>query len=197
MTAAALAFSAGVLLLQQQAALPAWPWLAALPACAALGAWRRAFLVPAAFAAGFLWAAGCAQLRLADRLAPALEGRDLEVAGVVSGLPAASERSLRFEFEPESAPARLPQKVLLAWYRRPTGEPPPDLQPGERWLLTLRLERPHGPLNPHGFDYEAWLTERGIGATGYVREVKAARRLGERRSLSDRIEQARAAVLER
>jgi competence protein ComEC len=194
MTAAALAFTAGVLLLQQQAALPAWPWLAALPACAALAAWRRALLVPAACAAGFLWAAGGAHLRLADRLAPGLEGRDLEVAGVVSGLPAASERSLRFEFQPESAPVPLPQKVLLAWYRGPAGEAPPDLQPGERWRLTLRLKRPHGPLNPHGFDYEAWLTERGIGATGYVRAATSARRSGVRDSLADRIAQARAAV---
>jgi competence protein ComEC len=194
MTAAALAFTAGVLLLQQQAALPPWPWLAVLAACAALAAWRRALLVPAAFAAGFLWAAGTAHLRLADRLAAGLEGRDLEVAGVVSGLPAASERSLRFEFEPESTPVRLPRKVLLAWYRSPAGEPPPDLQPGERWLLTLRLKRPHGPLNPHGFDYEAWLTERGIGATGYVRAAASARRIGARNSFADRIAQARAAV---
>jgi hypothetical protein len=74
MTAAALAFTAGVLLLQQQAALPALAWLAALPACAALRAWRPAQLVPAAVAAGVLGAAGYAQLRLADRLAPELEG---------------------------------------------------------------------------------------------------------------------------
>jgi len=195
MTAAALAFSAGVLLLQQQAALPALPWLAALPACAALAAWRRAFLVPAALAAGFLWAAGYAHLRLADRLAPELEGADLEVAGVVSGLPAASERSLRFEFEPESP--RLPRRVLLSWYRSRAGEAPPELQPGERWLLTLRLKRPHGPLNPHGFDYEAWLTERGIGATGYVRDAASARRIGARNGFADRIAQARAAVRER
>jgi competence protein ComEC len=197
MTAAALAFAAGALLLQQQALLPAPLWLAALPACAALVAWRHWLLVPAAFAAGFLWAAGCAQLRLADRLAPELEGKDLEVAGVVAGLPAASERSLRFEFEPEPAPARLPRKVLLSWYRSLAGEPPPELRPGERWLLTLRLKRPHGALNPHGFDYEAWLTERGIGATGYVRDVASARRIGARNSLADRIAQARAAVRER
>ena len=194
MTAAALAFTAGVLLLQQQAALPALAWLGALPACAALAAWRRALVVPAAFAAGFLWAAGAAHLRLADRLAPELEGKDVEVAGVVSGLPAAAERGLRFEFEPESSTARLPGRVLLFWYEDLAGEPPPELQPGERWLLTLRLKRPHGPLNPHGFDYEAWLTERGIGATGYVRAPQSARRLGARNSFVDRIAQARAAV---
>ncbi|MDH3320723.1 MAG: DNA internalization-related competence protein ComEC/Rec2 [Betaproteobacteria bacterium] len=197
MTAAALAFTAGVLLLQQQAALPAALWLAALPACAALAMWRHAFVVPMAFAAGFLWAAGMAHLHLADRLAPELEGKDLEVAGVVSGLPAASERSLRFEFEPESSSAPLPNKLRLSWYRSPTGDAPPDLQPGERWLLKLRLKHPHGPLNPHGFDYEAWLIERGIGATGYVRDAGSARRIGERNSIADRVAQARAAVRER
>jgi len=197
MTAAALAFTAGVLLLQQQAALPAALWLAALPFLLALAAWRRPFVVPAVLAAGFLWAAGYAHLRLADRLAPELEGKDIEVAGVVSGLPAASERSLRFEFEPESAPVRLPAKVQLAWYRSLAGDAPPALQPGERWLLTLRLKRPHGPLNPHGFDYEAWLTERGIGATGYVRDAAGARRIGARNSFADRVAQARAAVRDR
>src|SRR5690606_5047541 len=30
---------------------------------------------------------------------------------------------------------------------------------------------PHGNANPHGFDYEAWLLEQGLRATGYVRPV--------------------------
>lgn len=197
MTGAALAFTAGVLLLQQQSALPAPAWLALFPVCVALVAWRRMLLLPAAFAIGFLWAAGWAQLRIADRLSPELEGRDLEVAGVVASLPAASERGLRFEFEIESAPVRLPRKILLAWYIDASTEGVPSVNPGERWLLSVRLRQPHGHANPHGFDYEAWLTERGIGATGYVRQGKAARRLGERNSLADRIEQARAAVRER
>ena len=45
MTGAALAFTAGVLLLQQQAALPQAPWLVLIPVCAALAAWRRLLLV--------------------------------------------------------------------------------------------------------------------------------------------------------
>ena len=50
MTGAALSFTAGVLLLQQQAALPAPAWLWLLPCCAALAAWRRALVLPAACA---------------------------------------------------------------------------------------------------------------------------------------------------
>jgi len=92
MTGAALAFTSGVLLLQQQAALPQLLWLLLLPVCVALAAWKRMLLVPAAFAIGFLWATGLAQLRLAERVTPELEGRDLEVAGVVSSLPAAISR---------------------------------------------------------------------------------------------------------
>ncbi|WP_341905568.1 DNA internalization-related competence protein ComEC/Rec2 [Polaromonas sp. YR568] len=43
------------------------------------------------------------------------------------------------------------------------------LRAGERWRMTVRLKAPHGNANPHGFDYELWLWEQGIQATGYVR----------------------------
>jgi competence protein ComEC len=220
MTGAAIAFTAGVLLLQQQASLPHALWLLLLPLCAALAAFasrrgaqgasepaarqvgRRAIVIAAALALGFLWAAGYAQLRLAGRLAPELEGKDLEVVGIVAGLPAATERGLRFAFDLESAAPGLPRRVLLAWYRNPDPEDAAAalegaLHPGERWLFTVRLRQPHGHLNPHGFDYEAWLLERGIGATGYVRARGVQRLLGRRDSVADRVEQAREAVRDR
>jgi competence protein ComEC len=71
------------------------------------------------------------------------------------------------------------------------------VHPGERWLFTVRLRRPHGNVNPHGFDYEVWLLERGIGATGYVRQRGEQRKVGWRNSFQDRVEQAREAVRER
>ncbi|OGA67315.1 MAG: DNA internalization-related competence protein ComEC/Rec2 [Betaproteobacteria bacterium RIFCSPLOWO2_12_FULL_68_20] len=208
MTLAALAFAAGVLLLQLQAALPAPAWLLLIPAGAAAAFWKpalaRRFAPAAALAAGFLWAAALAHLRMADWLAPGLEGRDLDVVGVVASLPGAGERSVRFEFDIESAEGgeRLPSRVRLAWYRAFSDEEDPAIlsgavHPGERWLFTVRLRRPHGNLNPHGFDYEAWLLERGIGATGYVRARGEARKLGERNSLLDRVEQARESVRDR
>jgi competence protein ComEC len=51
------------------------------------------------------------------------------------------------------------------------------MHPGERWRLTVRLQRPHGNANPGGFDYEAWLLEQGVRATGYVRAKGGNRRL--------------------
>jgi len=210
MTLAALAFAAGAAALQWQATLPAWGWVWALPACVFAGWLKPKLAIPLAFCAGFLWATACAHVRMADWLAPELEGRDIDVVGVVSSLPARLERGLRFEFEVESAPngERLPKKLLLSWYRSPSkpGEIPTEEQaaplerevhPGERWLLTLRLRRPHGNVNPHGFDYEAWLLERGIGATGYVRQKGAQRPLGSRDSFFDLIEKTREAIRDR
>jgi competence protein ComEC len=191
MTPAAAAFASGAALLQLQAALPSLLWAGVLPLLLALGIWKRVFLVVFCLAAGFLWAAAWAHWRIADRLAPALEGRDLEVVGVISSLPT-SGASPRFELEPESAAARLPRKLLVTWYDATS-----PVHPGERWLFTLRLRRPHGLVNPHGFDYEAWLLERGIGATGYVRNRPEPKKIGSRNSFLDRIEQLRQAVRER
>src|ERR1700704_318259 len=179
---AALGFALGVCLLQKRPVLPGAMWLAlcfAFAAIAAIGFSRRVSPLIAAgatfagFAAlGFAWAAALAQLRLSDRLDPALEGRDVVVTGVVAGLPQAFERGVRFDFDVESPEAGVPRRISLSSYG---GFAPDDSQgvlpvrAGERWRFAVRLRRPHGSANPHGFDYEAWLLERGIRATGYVR----------------------------
>jgi competence protein ComEC len=202
MTWAAAAFAAGAALLQLQAELPAMAWLLALPLCIAGCYFQPRLAALFAFFIGFLWAAGAAHLRMADWLAPELEGRDLDLVGVVASLPAHSERAVRFEFEVESSAERVPRKLLIAWYRSPWSEEGAALleqavHPGERWLFTVRLRRPHGHVNPHGFDYEAWLLERGVGATGYVRQRGQHRRLGHRGGFLDHVERAREAVRER
>jgi competence protein ComEC len=202
MTLAALAFAAGAAALQLQAELPGLLWLLLLPVCGAGCYFRPRLAALFTLVMGFLWAAGVAHVRMADWLAPGLEGRDLDVVGVVAGLPAVSERAVRFEFEVESSDQRLPRKLLLAWHRSPWTEEGPALleesvHPGERWLFTVRLRRPHGHVNPYGFDYEAWLLERGVGATGYVRQRGAQKRLGFRKNLLDYVELGREAVRDR
>ncbi len=218
MTAAIIAFAAGVWWLQQQAVLPGLaspPFWAVILAPGTALAYFRPLRAPAvaiaAFLAGFAWAAGWAHVRAEGRLAPGLEGRDLAVTGVVASLPAVGERSVRFEFDVEAVEGvkePFPRKLLLSWYRsapqqalaQAADESPAALDdpyavhPGERWFFSVRLKRPHGGVNPHGFDYEAWLMERGIGATGYVRQRSDPRRVGARHSVSDRIEQARESV---
>lgn len=188
MLACILAFAAGAAWLQTRAELP--PPHVALLVAAGMAAWgglRRVrspqgrvlasgVACATACAAGFCWAALLAGVRLADALAPGHEGQDLRLTGVVASLPQSFDRGVRFELAVESvdpAHATVPSRVALAWYgswRRdvPAGAPP-QVRAGERWTLAVRLKRPHGLANPHGFDYEAWLLERGVRATGYVR----------------------------
>ena len=189
--AALAAFAAGVFVLQQQAALPGRLTLAALALAAVASAalalrarlqgettgqrFAAAALLTASCAAGFAYAGWRAHERLDVALAPADEGRDVEIVGVVAGLPAAMERGLRFEFAVEevaTAGVSVPPRLSLAWYAADA-----VVVPGERWAFTARLRRPHGTFNPGGFDLEGWLFERNLRAGGYVREQNAPRRL--------------------
>src|SRR5260221_132481 len=151
---AALGFTLGVCLLQHQAELPGAGWLTlycTFAAIAAIGFSRRVSTVIGAcvmftgFAAlGFTWAAALAQLRLSDRLDPALEGRDVLVSGVVGGLPQALERGVRFDFDVESPEAGVPRRIVLSSYGGFAPDDSQDVLPvraGERWRFTVRLRR--------------------------------------------------------
>lgn len=141
--------------------------------------------VLAAAVAGYGYAAWRAETRLADALPAEWEGVDVVVTGVVDDLPDASERGVRFAFaveRVETPEAVAPSRLSLAWpATRLDGDeaevPVPDLRAGERWRLVVRLKRPHGYANPGGFDLEAWLLERNLRATGYVREAAANARV--------------------
>jgi competence protein ComEC len=157
----------------------------------------HALLVGAAF--GFCWADWVAQAALSSQLASADEGRDFIVIGTIDNLPYRFAQGVRFNFaveqvldarstvprpRPGSAPASIPvspvpPRIALSWYAgfRDQVNEIGDVQPGERWQLTVRLQRPHGNANEYGFDYEAWLLEQGVRATGYVRINPANRRL--------------------
>lgn len=119
--------------------------------------------------AGFFWAACCANQRLQDRLSIADEGVAHEITGCVVDLPSTlvtwgNKPGWRFIFELEHKPY-FPKRLLLSWY----GAIPDALQAGQCWRLRATLKRPHGLANPGGNDYEAWLLQQNIGATGSVR----------------------------
>ncbi|MDR0234032.1 MAG: DNA internalization-related competence protein ComEC/Rec2 [Zoogloeaceae bacterium] len=187
-----IAFAVAVACLQRQASLPEAPhvWLLiglALTAVACRVKSRVALpvLLCASFLAGGItgwgYAAWRAELRIQDRLESVWEGRDIRVIGTVASLPADSGYGRRFEFRVEETlteGARLPERLLLSFpdYSARGGVSSVRLpEAGERWEWTVRLKRPHGSLNPYGFDYEAWLLERNLGATGYVRPKPEAR----------------------
>ncbi len=180
MRCAILGFVAGVALLQTQPTLPAtWQIGACLLVSLTLLTLRgplRAALAGAL--AGFAWAAFIAQLAMAPQLAKADEGRDIEIVGTVAKLPHDFGQGIRFQFAVEhvlAGAASVPPTIALSWYRGANESL--QMHPGERWHLTVRLQRPHGNANAHGFDYEAWLLGQGIRATGYVREAAGNRRV--------------------
>lgn len=191
-----LAFVAGTLALQHAAELPELrlvpAGVAALLALRLLSPGRHlsrgACLLVAGACIGAGVAAWRAEWRLSDALPLAWEGEDIELVGLVAGLPQPTQRGTRFLFEVErilTAGAVVPETLALTWYpERPrAGDAaiaPPRLAAGERWRLTVRLKRPRGLANPHAFDFEPWALERGIRATGYVRTKAAPRRLAER-----------------
>ena len=131
----------------------------------------------------------------ATALDPSLEGRDIDVIGTVAAMPQIGDDAVRFRLALESArldgrAVALPPQIQLGWYsgfglRERKSVPvessesseasldlqrqPQPLRAGERWQMTVRLKAPHGNSNPYGFDYELWLWEQGIQATGYVR----------------------------
>lgn len=126
-----------------------------------------------------------------------LQRTDLVVTGRIVGLPQWQPNGTRFTLAVHSAvldgqPVPLPDHIALAWYTTyrqrnddradSNSTPSPSsnaaapaqrcsacLHPGELWRFTVRLKQPHGNRNPFGFDYERWLWEQGLGATGYVR----------------------------
>ncbi|MFZ2306110.1 MAG: DNA internalization-related competence protein ComEC/Rec2 [Rhodoferax sp.] len=147
--------------------------------------WRMALVALALGLLGFGVTGLRAMVYQTDVLDPALEGRDVRVTGVVASMPQRNESGLRFRLALESATldgeaVRLPPRIDVGWYGGAFSDEaavpvvglnrlPADVRAGERWEMTLRLKAPHGSRNPHGFDYELWLWEQGVQATGYVR----------------------------
>jgi competence protein ComEC len=138
---------------------------------------RFAAIACAGVLAGAAWSALLAQAALSDALDARDEGRDLHVVGVVETLPYRFDQGVRFNLRVERCldpGVAVPPHVALSWYagrgarERAVGDVHVgdmragdmrvgdmrvgDVRPGQRWALTVRLQRPPGNANPGGLD---------------------------------------------
>ena len=178
-----LSFLFGILLLQQFSSLPNIFWCWALISIFSIPFIPKHFRITKIillFMTGFLWALLRAHWVLDIALPDEIQGKDILVTGVIASIPLEDKRKRRFEFDIETLEynkQQLPSigKVRISWYgKRGRGKKKPyrnkiKLKAGQRWQFWLRLKQPHGFMNPGGFDYEGWLYQKKIRATGYVR----------------------------
>ncbi len=192
----ALAFLLGVVFVQQSGVLPELASLIVILLCGGLFfvlSWllikykkltfKKEYALTSAvivlFILGMLHSVLYAEQQLSYRLDEDFIGKDLLVTGSISNIPVTDGFVQRFEFNLESyrilashnkdttqieAEPKFPRKIRLSWYY---GE---QVNAAEKWQFEVRLKPPHGFMNPAGFDYEAWLFQQGIHATGYVRK---------------------------
>ena len=170
-------FFAGVVLLHLQADLPAVSsfLVALLPALMLLVLRLR---WPLILMCGFGWAAQAVMQVPTFNALPVVEGQTVLVQGRITGIPQLGDRRVRFvldidQFLSGTEWMSRSARVRLNWYG--TNTPPVT---GETWQLAVRLRRPRGYANPGGFDYERWLFQQRISATGYVRNDDRNRRTG-------------------
>lgn len=186
-----IAFAAGVLSCQWLPVIPDWSWGLVLSLVLSLWLglyWQstrypdvprylRVCLLLLALAAGSSYTCWRSAAILADHLPEDAMGRNIRLVGVVESLPDRTARGQRFLFNVEEVetPVHVPPRIQLSVWNAVQETDAAErsgvqqVRAGERWAFTVRLKRPHGLANPHGYDVEARLFESGIRATGYVK----------------------------
>ena len=175
-----LALTAGIAIVALFSALPERRITTILLIAAIVSLYYKRFFISGTFLVGIFWALLYGWAGLEQQLDRRYEGQDLWLTATVSSLPVNRQRAgyssyQRFEAtvisietvaqSPPDQAFAIPDKVRLSWYG---GEP---VRPGELWRWKVRLKRPRGFSNPAGFDYEGWLFEQRIGATGYIKRA--------------------------
>jgi len=187
MLLATLSFFMGVVFCQQLPFLPPvlW-WLLCLSSlaflllqrtCQMLQNWHFLTQLLLLFLFGLSWSAWRAEILLEQQLPAHLQQQSLQIQGEIISLPQTTNEGVRFEFlvkhlkfKQQTYPFK--QRIRLRWYLQPE-HTQPTLRPRQHWQFTVRLKRPHSSINPGSFDFETWLFQRRIFATGYVRQKPA------------------------
>lgn len=129
---------------------------------------------------GFIWALIYAHHLCVWQLPSDLENKPITLIGKIAAIPTQKNKGVSFEFKVEQLNNTSAEfTTLLSWY----AEQLPTLHVGDRWHLLVKLKKPHGLANPGSFDYERWLFQQNISATGYVLSKKTPILLSTEKSL--------------
>lgn len=162
-----LAFTVGSLVVHQLPELFEW-WPLVLVAFALLliamgfkprSLFRSIILALVCFLLGFSLTTLVAKHRLAQQLPLTDHGRVVELEGIIDSVVVAKRGYARFVL-------MTPKRVRLGWYFKEAETLP---KAGEKWRITAKLFTPRGFSNPGGLDYERWLFQENMTATGYVK----------------------------
>ena len=136
---------------------------------------RHIFICITLFVLGFAWNANYADRRLQNILSQELEGKEFIVEGRVVGLAQTGGAGAKFPFVIDDMLIRretrvqFPKQVYLSWQPAWRSQQTiPEMIPGQRWKLKVKLKRPYGSLNPYTFDFERWAFHHDFGASGSV-----------------------------
>jgi competence protein ComEC len=132
---------------------------------------ERAFVLIFAGLLMATWVVWRAELRLQDRLDPALESVVTRVVFRIESMVRDQSDSMRFEARVlEPVPLGVPRDIEVSW-RAGVDAERREVMPGQVWRAALILRAPRGLVNPHGFDYEGHAFARNVRALGRVRGV--------------------------
>ena len=177
-TGAGLAFASGVAVVYLLPGLLPLAPAGIATVLLGLAAWRwRALRLPFWLLLGAFWAHWNACLLVCAPFPDELARAPLVVEGRIASIPTDSGLARQFLFEVEQVrqegePVHFTGLVRLSWY-----EDAPPLRAGEQWRLPVRLKPRHGLANPGTFDFERWLFEQGVQATGNLRRGEPPQQL--------------------
>ena len=120
--------------------------------------------LPFACALGFAWVLWCANIFMSEKISSQEEGKPLTIIGYIASIPQIDRENTSFLFKIKKI-NNLSSSGLLRLSWRDSEK---KFSAGDEWELHVKLKKPHGTLNPGGFDYEAWAFQMGISANGYV-----------------------------
>ena len=145
--------------------------------------WKQFAGLVCVFTIGIVWANLTATNLLNYTIDSALENHDVVISGKIIGVPLHTPHYSRFDFVADTLtwqgmPYDAPGKIKLKAYHNIK-----DFKANQVWQLTVRLKRARGYQNPGSrFNYETYLFERRIRATGYVRKVASNRLINPNRN---------------